>query len=139
MVTITLDDLRKDLATAGVLGTEETEISATHARRLACTAQIVPAVLGGQGEVLDLGRTQRLFTKAQRKALRLRDKHCRAETCDHPAPWTEAHHLTRWTDGGNTDLDQGVLLCPYHHHRAHDPRYTHERLPSGDLRFHRRT
>ncbi len=139
MITISLEDLRKDLATAGILGADRAEISAAQARRLACTASIVPVVLGGQGEVLDLGRTQRLFSKAQRKAMRLRDRTCRAENCDHPATWTEAHHLTRWADGGNTNLADGVLICPFHHHRAHDPRYTTTQLPNGDLRFHRRT
>jgi hypothetical protein len=113
-------------------------ITAGEARRLACTAGILPAVLGGDSEVLDLGRRRRLFTPAQRKAMRMRDQQCRAEGCTIPATWCEAHHLTPWSTGGNTDLDDGVLLCSHHHHRAHDPAYRTDRLPNGDLRYHRR-
>ena len=66
------------------------------ARRLACNAHIIPAVLGGDSEVLDLGRAQRLFTAAQRRALLLRDRTCRAEGCDIPGTWAEAHHWVAW-------------------------------------------
>jgi hypothetical protein len=134
-----------DLATlrAGV-GLAETStgdaISAAEARRLACGAGIVPVVLGGRGEVLDLGRTRRLFSPAQRKALALRDRHCRAEGCDLPAAWCEAHHADRpWSRGGRTDRADGVLLCSFHHHRAHDHRWHTSRLPNGDVRYTRRT
>ena len=68
----------------------------------------------------------------------VRDGHCRAEGCDIPAAWCEAHHLTPWSEGGRTDLDNAILLCSHHHHRAHDDRYLHDRLPDGDVRFHRR-
>ncbi|MFC7502835.1 DUF222 domain-containing protein, partial [Nocardioides sp. GCM10030258] len=81
MVTMTLEQLLAELATAGLLS-EGDEISASEARRLACQASVIPVVLGGKGQVLDLGRSQRLFSKAQRKALRLRDTGCRAEGCD---------------------------------------------------------
>ncbi|KAA1426358.1 HNH endonuclease signature motif containing protein, partial [Nocardioides antri] len=141
MVTITLDSLRQDLATAGLLDGDLTagaNLSATQARRLACNAQIIPVVLGGKGEILDLGRTRRLYNAAQRKALRLRDKRCRAEGCSIPATWCEAHHETPWSRGGRTDLDDGVLLCSWHHHRAHDRRFHADKLPNGDIRFHRR-
>lgn len=136
LVTTTLDALRDGLAAAGVSDTDR--ISAAEARRLACTAKIIPAVLGGNSEVLDLGRTRRLFTPAQRKALQVRDRSCRAEGCTIPAAWTEAHHLKAWSRGGSTDLDNAVLLCNWHHHRAHDARYHHDQLPNGDVRFHRR-
>ena len=114
-------------------------IAAAQARRLACTARLLPAVLAGPSEVLDLGRARRLFTPAQRRALLLRDRTCRAAGCDIPGTWAEAHHWTPWTRGGPTDLDNAVLLCAHHHHRAHDPTWTSHRLPDGDVRFHRRT
>ncbi|KRF06456.1 hypothetical protein ASG88_20120 [Nocardioides sp. Soil777] len=113
-------------------------ISASEARRLMCTSHVIPAVLGGKSEVLDLGRGQRLYKKGPRRAMDLRDKHCRAEGCDIPAAWCEAHHLIPWLKGGKTDLADGILLCSHHHHRAHDDRYLHDRLPNGDLRFHHR-
>jgi hypothetical protein len=139
LVTMTLEQLRAELAAAGILDGVATAITAAEARRLACTAGILPAVLGGSSEILDLGRTQRLFNPAQRRALRIRDQRCRAEGCTIPPTWTEAHHLKPWQHGGDTDLDNAVLLCSHHHHRAHDSNYRHDRLPNGDLRFHRRT
>ena len=136
MVTISLDSLSRELGTGAIIGGEP--LSATAIRRLACTAGIIPVVLGGNGEILDLGRTRRLFSPAQRKAIRLRDQGCRAEGCTIPAAWCEAHHLKPWTHGGNTDLDDGILYCTHHHHRAHDPRYETQTLANGDIRFHRR-
>ena len=115
-------------------------ISPGDVRRLACGAGIIPAVLGGPSAVLDLGREQRLFNRAQRVAMTIRDKGCRAEGCDRPPSWCEAHHFTTpWANGGNTNLSDGVLLCGHHHRLAHHPHYTHHRLPNGDIRYHRRT
>ena len=105
VVTIDLDTLTGRLQKAGILDTGE-QISANAARRLACTARIIPVVLGGDSEVLDLGRARRFFTRAQTTAMSLRDEGCVAEGCDWP-PWMcHAHHWTRWSDGGTTDLDQ---------------------------------
>jgi Domain of unknown function (DUF222) len=137
IVTIDHANLTRDLAAAGL--TTGTRITAGEARRLACGAGILSAVLDGKSQPLDLGRARRLFTPAQRKALAIRDRECRAEGCDIPAAWCEAHHLAPWGRGGNTDLDQGVLLCSFHHHRAHDTRYDLTRMANGDLRYHRRT
>ena len=137
VVTIAHDKLQQDLAVAGL--TSGTPITASEARRLACGAGILPAVLDGRSQPIDLGRTRRLFTSTQRKALAIRDRHCRAEGCDVPAAWCEAHHLHPWSTGGRTDLGDGVLLCSFHHHRAHDTRYDMTRLPSGRVSYHRRT
>ena len=138
LVTIDLATLQSQLAGVGLVGEEP--ISAAQARRLACTAQIIPVVLGGKSEVLDLGRSRRLFSPAQRRAMVVRDRRCRAENCEIPAAWCEAHHSERpWSENGRTDLADGVLLCGWHHHRAHDPRYDVRRLADGDFRFHRRT
>jgi hypothetical protein len=138
MVTITLDQLCSGLGAAGI-GPDD-RISVGEARRLACTAKIIPVVLGGKSEILDLGRSSRLFSPAQRKAMAVRDQCCRAEGCSVPATWCEAHHNKgRWADDGLTDLDDGILFCSWHHHRAHDDRYLQENLPNGDVRFSRRT
>jgi hypothetical protein len=136
VVTMDLDALMSGLGVATTSTGDR--ITASEVRRLACTAKIVPAVLGGKSEVLDLGRAKRLYDTAQRKAMGIRDGGCRAEGCEIPAAWCEAHHLIPWSRGGKTDLADGLLLCSHHHHRAHDDRYLHDRLPSGDLRFHRR-
>jgi uncharacterized protein DUF222 len=138
LVTIDLDAMQSQLAGVGLVGEEP--ISAAEARRLACTAQIIPVVLSGKSEVLDLGRASRFFRPGQRKAMAVRDRRCRAEGCTIPAAWCEAHHAgLPWSGGGRTDVSDGVLLRSWHHHRAHDPRYDARRLPSGDYRFHRRT
>jgi len=95
-------------------------ISATTARILAADANIIPAVLGGAGEVLDLGRARRLFSPAQRQALAEQYGGCAFPGCDHPPSYTEAHHLQWWSAGGPTDLANGIPLCSFHHHRVHD-------------------
>ena len=138
IVTVPLDSLRQDLG-SGELGPTDA-LSPAEVRRLACTAGIVPAVLGGASEVLDLGRTSRLFRPAQRKAMVVRDRECRAQGCTVPAAWCEAHHKERpWAQGGRTDLADGELLCSWHHHLVHDPAYVVSRMPNGDVRFARRT
>ena len=69
----------------------------------------------------------------------LRDRGCTTEGCDRPPGLTHAHHNNRWADGGNTDLADGRLLCPWHHAKAHDPRYEMTHHPNGKVTFHRRT
>ncbi len=134
VVTINHDQLREDLG-AAQLATGG-RISAGQARRLACTANILPAVLGSGSQVLDLGRTTRLFTNSQRIAMGLRDRECRAEGCTIPAAWCEAHHLTQpWATGGRTDLADGALLCSHHHHLAHNEDYHQHILPNRQIRF----
>jgi len=113
--------------------------TASQARRLACQAKILPAVLGGRSEVLDLGRSRRLHSAAQRRAIRIRHHQCQADGCTVPAAWCETHHPHAWSAGGKTDLDNAALLCSHHHHRAHDARYLTNRMPCGDYRFTRRT
>ena len=137
IVTIPFESLAQDLAVADLL--DGHALTAGQARRLACAAKIIPAVLGGTSEPLDLGRAKRLFTPPQRKALLIRDRICRAEGCDIPGRWCEAHHWSPWTTGGKTDLADGVLLCSHHHHRVHEIHHAAERLPHGDVRFHRRS
>lgn len=139
VVTVSLDALRADLAAATLGGVDSDDrISAEAARQLACTAKIIPAVLGTDSQVLNLGRSARLFNKAQRKALRTRHSTCHTVDCTVPSVWTDAHHQDPWSHGGTTNLDNAVLLCRHHHQRAHDPRYLASYSGSGVI-FHRRT
>jgi hypothetical protein len=119
IVRMTLEQLLTGLGTAQIDGIDA-GISATTARLLAAEANIIPVVLGGAGEVLDLGRSRRLFTPAQRQALAERYGGCAFPTCGHPPSYTEAHHLQWWSNGGATDLTNGIPLCSFHHHRVHD-------------------
>ena len=140
LVTLDHDQLKASLGAAH-LDTGH-DLSASEVRRLACGAGIVPAVLDGQSQVLDLGRTARFFTEAQRVALSLKYDTCAAEDCDRPYAWTEHHHEDPWASGGRTDLDLAVPLCGFHHRRMHHPGFHHriDREPDGRKRvtIHRR-
>ncbi len=136
VVTMTLETLQGGLS-AATLDTGG-RVSAGEARRLACEAGIVPAVLDGESRVLDLGRTRRLHDKSQRLAMALRDGGCTADGCDMPPGLCHAHHDVPWSRGGPTTLDNGRLLCHRHHRLAHDQRYTTSHTQTGKVAFHRR-
>lgn len=88
--------------------------------RLACDASVQRLVLSSDGIPLDLGRTVRVFTATQRRALATRDRGCRFPGCHRPSAYTDAHHLTAWARGGSTDLANGLLLCRHHHRQVHE-------------------
>lgn len=96
------------------------QMSAQNIRKLACDADILPLVLGGKGQILDIGRAQRLFPPHMRRALVARDKGCAFPDCSMPATWCEAHHIIPWATGGTTNVSDGVLLCARHHHLIHE-------------------
>lgn len=119
VVTANYDVLARALG-VGQADTGE-RLSPTTVRRLACDALVIPAVMGGEGQVLDLGRGRRLFTGAIRRALNLRDGGCAFPGCTRAATWCDAHHRISWLDGGPTSLENGVLVCRYHHTLLHEP------------------
>ena len=138
-VVIDYDTLLEDLGRAGVAVTSTGDrISADEARRMACQAGIIPFVMSGRSVILDQGRRKRLFDHHQRAALSLLYPECTEVDCSIPAAWTEAHHKLPWARGGRTDLDSGTLLCPFHHHRAHDPGWITRHHPNGTTTFTRR-
>jgi hypothetical protein len=94
-------------------------LSAGAALRLACDATISPVLTAGPSEVLDLGRSVRLVSPAQRRALVVRDGGCVWPDCDRPPAFTDAHHLRHWIDGGATDLANLALICRRHHRLVH--------------------
>jgi hypothetical protein len=113
-------------------------LSPGEARRLACTAGLIPAVFGTASVPLDLGRETRLHTTSQARALSAAYQTCAAEGCQRPFAWCDIHHRQPWSQGGTTDLTNAVPLCGWHHHRAHDTHYDHHYLPTGEIRFRRR-
>lgn len=137
VVTMTLEQLLAEHATA--LLDDGSRMSAGQARRLACEAGIIPAVLGSDSQPLDLGRAARLFTKAQRVALGLRDGGCTAKGCQTSASGCHAHHDDPWSRLGLTDLANGRLLCPRHHRLAHSSRYAMTVHADNKVSFARRT
>ncbi|MFG3555914.1 DUF222 domain-containing protein [Micromonospora sp. NPDC047557] len=122
VVTTGYDPLTRQLGT----GTLDTGLALTPetVRRLACDAAILPAVLGGNGQPLDVGRQRRLITGPLRRALVLRDRGCAFPGCDRPPRWCDAHHIHHWADGGSTSLTNAVLLCGYHHRHVHKGDWT---------------
>ncbi|QWC84650.1 HNH endonuclease [Nocardioidaceae bacterium] len=110
-------------------------LSSATTRRLACSSGLVPVVLGGESQPLDLGRQRRLFSEAQRLAGATRHTTCAATGCQTPYAWTELHHARPWSHGGTTDLADMVPLCAFHHRRIHDGRYEHRRQPDGTITF----
>lgn len=90
------------------------------ARKLACDADVLGAILDAHGDVLALGRTRRLVSRAQRRALMIRDQgRCQFTGC-HQTQHLKAHHVIHWFDGGPTDLDNLMLLCQFHHTAVHE-------------------
>jgi hypothetical protein len=119
LVRIDLHTLQTGVG-AGQIDGIPSPVSAGTVRRMAADAHLIPIVLGTDSEVLDLGRTHRLFNRAQKLALAERDGGCAWTGCPHPPSYTEAHHIHWWdSDHGRTDLNNGILLCSSHHHRVH--------------------
>ena len=83
--------------------------------KLTAELDFTAITLSTEGGILSYGRTRRLATCAQRRALAVRDKGCSFPGCDRRAAWCEAHHIREWLRGGETNLDNLVLLCRYHH------------------------
>ena len=128
---------------AGVLARSEagrceiehhTALAAETARRLCCDGSIVATVDGPQGEPLSVGRRTRSIPPALRRALMSRDRGCRFPGC--PATHRlHGHHVRHWAEGGETALDNLVLLCPVHHRLVHEGGFDVRRLDDGALRF----
>jgi len=94
-------------------------------RRLLCDAAITAVIIDTLGVPLDMGRTDRLFTPEQRRAISVRDGGCIHPGCDQPASWTQIHHVDEYhDDNGPTDLPNGAMLCPPHHDLMHHDGWT---------------
>ncbi len=121
-----------------------TRVSAETSRRLSCDASVVRITKapGGEvhdgsahggsapdGEVLDIGRKTRTIPPALRRALEARDRGCRFPGCG--LRFTDAHHVRHWADGGETKLENLILLCRFHHRLVHEEGYT-VHFPRGE-------
>ena len=90
-------------------------------RRMCCDANIIPAVLGGDGEVLDVGRSERTANRAQRRALQKMHRTCAHPDCTVGFSACRIHHVKWWwRDLGPTNLANLVPLCERHHHLVHE-------------------
>jgi hypothetical protein len=95
-----------------------TRVSAETCRRLACDASVVTVKHAEDGSVLDVGRRTRSTPPSIRRALDVRDRGCRFPGCG--ARFADAHHIQQWADGGETRLENLILLCPHHHRLLHE-------------------
>jgi hypothetical protein len=103
------------------------------AQRIVCDASVRRA-REREGVILDHGRRKRTVPPTLRRALRLRDRGCRYPGCTNRL-FTDAHHVQHWTDGGETKLENLLLLCRRHHRLLHEGGHSVEPLPDGGFQF----
>lgn len=127
MVHVALSDLEAGRGAGWIDGIDE-PVPVRTLEQLRCHSPIVATVFGDAGEVLYLGKTRRLFTPAQNRALAARDGGCVWPGCDRPPGWCESHHVEEWRHPdhplGRTDIDNGLLLCHFHHSHLHRSEWT---------------
>lgn len=123
VLTMDFEELCRRVAAGRTLSGRPGQLLAPETvRKIACDAAVLPVVLGADSVPLDVGRSTRLFSPGQVKALWLRDGGCTFGDCRIPPQWCDAHHLVHWADGGPTSMDNAALLCARHHtyvHRHH--------------------
>lgn len=117
-VLVTQADLDRHAGMAFIEGQTEV-VSVETAERHRCESGVAP-ILFENGQVVNLGRELRLFSRAQRSGLAARDGGCIWPDCDRPPSWCEAHHIVEWSRDGRTDIADGVLLCKHHHLLVHN-------------------
>ncbi len=125
-VLIDLSTLTDGLHDHSVCETEDgIALPVSTVRRLCCDADVIPVVLGGNGETLDVGRSRRTVSRAQRRALRAMHRTCAHPQCSVPYSHCKIHHIRWWwRDRGPTDIDNLLPLCERHHHLVHEGGWT---------------
>jgi hypothetical protein len=96
-----------------------TVVPLSELERIACDCEVTRLVLDADGVPLDVGRTQRTYSQALRRAILVRDGHCQWPGCTLRASWCEVHHVRWFSRGGATSLSNGLTLCSFHHHAVH--------------------
>jgi hypothetical protein len=122
VVTLDFDKLVRHALRAGAIA-EGDNLTAGELRRLCCDADILPLVLGGTSELMDIGHTTRTVPNHIRHALERRDQGCVFPGCNRPARACEAHHIIPWWAGGTTSHTNLTLLCKHHHGIVEPPHY----------------
>ncbi len=110
------------------------DVSAETSRRIACDCSLLRVDEDDGGEPLSIGRKTRSIPPAIRRALTLRDGGCRFPGCNHDR-FVDGHHIVHWANGGETSLENLVLLCRHHHHLVHEGGFTCEKSEDGEIVF----
>lgn len=106
--------------------------------QLCCDGRFTRFVMSGPTQILDMGRSTRFVTKSQRRALIVRDRHCRFPSCRRPTQWCDAHHVVGWIESlGETNIDNLILLCRRHHTLVHNSKWTIAGTSDGGFEFTR--
>ena len=132
-VTASIETLKGLAGAAGAEMEFSLPISSVAVQRMACDCSVTRILLSQESVVIDIGRSKRVISGPARKALNARDGHCRWPGCERPASWCNGHHLVHWIDGGNTDLDNLVLLCRRHHRMVHEGSWQVIKTQEGEL------
>jgi hypothetical protein len=104
--------------------------------QMCCDARFTRFIMAGPSQVLDMGRSTRLATAAQRRAVSVRDQHCRFPSCNRRPQWCDIHHVAGWVESlGETNIDNLILLCRRHHTLVHNSCWTIARVASGEFEF----
>jgi Domain of unknown function (DUF222) len=119
-VLVDYSTLRGEPGNAAILDQNGQPVPGRTAERIACDCVLTPIVMGARGDVLRIGRKQRLFTPKQSLAMAIRDRHCAFPPCDRDLRWCGNHHLVHWLHGGATDVENGAKLCRRHHTMCHE-------------------
>ncbi len=134
LVMVDYDVLAAQLANPRLV--DGTPLSAQELLRLACDANILPAIFEQKSRPLWLGRGKRHATKHQRSVLAARDKGCIG--CATSPNWCQAHHVWHWEHGGPTDIDNMCLLCSHCHSLVHTNAADIIQEPDGGFTLHHR-
>jgi hypothetical protein len=124
IITTTASDLHRTDGTGTVFTAHNGPVPLSLFDASLCDPEITYLSYGTGQSVLNTGRTQRLFTPAQRKILFARDLGCSFPDCTACALWCEAHHIIPWQQGGETNITNAALLCGYHHTLIHHSDWT---------------
>ncbi|HET7419720.1 MAG TPA: DUF222 domain-containing protein [Candidatus Dormibacteraeota bacterium] len=132
-VTATIETLKGLAGAAGGDMELSPPISAASVQRMACDCAVTRVLLNQDSVTIDVGRSKRVLSEGLRKALRIRDGHCRWPGCERTASLCHGHHLVHWIDGGETTLGNLVLLCLRHHSMVHEGGWQIIRCDDGKI------
>ena len=131
-VTTTIETLRGLRGAAAGEMEGSAPVSSATTQRLACDATITRVLVDAESMIIDVGRSKRVVDGALRKALAIRDKHSQWPNCERPASWCDGHHLVHWIHGGETNLENCMLLCKRHHRMVHEGGWQMIRTEEGE-------